>query len=367
MTLHTRPCPCCGDTDEPRHFLHAVRLAPITGVTVINDYDVAQCTLCGCTFATDIPDQRTVSAYYAAADKYTTVSPTDAARHKKTADAIRQTLRPEGAIILDVGAGAGGLAAALAEGPMPLRVTSVNSLDDLTSDDWSRGFDGVILSGVLEHVVDVQPLLRQIRRLLMPTGWLWTEVPDAGGWLMAGPVAAPFQELSSEHITYFTGATLRRTLESAGFQMEGFDQSVIRQTPTQAAAHLTMWARPRDVQDARASIEQYLAASQADLARYIAAAAALPNPCILWGAGTLTRRLWPHLNDKAAFVTDSNPAYYGRTLGDVPIVSPATARALAITNALPVIALTQGAAQAIQADAAALGLTATALLDYVPR
>jgi SAM-dependent methyltransferase len=363
MNPVTRTCPACNDASTPRHLIEHVALEPIIGVTVINSYDVAQCLCCGMIFADRIPDQAAISAYYAKASKYTSVSDSDRKRHQATAEAIRTCLSPrDDARILDVGAGAEGLAAALA----PLHVVSTDTLDHIPGlmASLADPFDGVILSGVLEHVADVQHLLRRIRNLLLPDGWLWIEVPDAGGWPIHGEYSAPFQEFSSEHVNYFTDATLVIALFLAGFQVRACRSGSVHQTPTQSAAHLTMWARPRRVDEARAPVERYLADSTERFQRYVDAAHALPNPCILWGVGTLTRRLWPHLKDKAVLATDHNPAYHGHMIDDICIVAPAEAVRVAADKNIPIIACTQGAAQAIQSHAASLGASATALLDF---
>jgi SAM-dependent methyltransferase len=362
--MSRRPCPCCGDRDEPMHLIHRVELAPITGVTVINDYDVAQCTVCGMCFANGIPDQAAVSAYYAAASKYTSVSPSDAARHADTAHAIGETLRPASdAIILDVGSGAAGLTNAL----KPMRVVSADPAEGTVPELLADGtaFDGAVLSGVLEHVVDVRRLLRKIHNLLKPDGWLWVEVPNAALFHQYS-TGTPLQEFSSEHVNFFTPASLRRTLANAGFAFAEFYVRTVWQTPTQESPTLVMWARALDFAQVRAPLLNYLDVGTAAVARYVAAAQALPSPCILWGAGTLTRRLWPHLEAKALYVTDSNTAYHGAMVNRTAIIPPVDATQYALATKTPIIALTQGSVDAIQDAAKALGVTATALLDYAP-
>lgn len=356
----SRPCPCCGADSDSRIPLYKVELAPIEGVTVINDYDVVQCATCGMCYASGIPHQAIVSTYYAAASKYTAVSASDRKRHENTVAAILYQIDPAiDACILDIGAGAGGLAAAL-RAQRPFSVASVDTLDQVIP----RDFDGAVLSGVLEHVVDVQPFLRRIRQHLKPNGWLWVEVPDAGAWPDYVDHAAPFQEFSSEHVNYFTSVSLMTALHNAGFQVEGHRTDSTEQTPTQRAAHLVMWARPRALQAARAGVEAYVSMSRKRFDRYIAAAQAIPDQCILWGAGTLTRRLWPQLEPRTLFVTDSNPAYHGHQIGNCMIIAPFGAAAVARDRGIPIVACTQGSVDAIQDAAKALGVTALALLDY---
>ena len=66
---------------------------------------------------------------------------------------------------------------------------------------------------VLEHVVDVVGLLLELRRVLVPGGILLATTPANGPLLTRTSRLDPF----SDHVRFFTRATLRAALTEAGF------------------------------------------------------------------------------------------------------------------------------------------------------
>lgn len=66
---------------------------------------------------------------------------------------------------------------------------------------------------VLEHLVDPLPTLRQIADRLSPGGVLNIEVPNA-----TRP-CSPHYMFFRAHVLYFTGLSLRQTLQAAGLQV----------------------------------------------------------------------------------------------------------------------------------------------------
>jgi ubiquinone/menaquinone biosynthesis C-methylase UbiE len=77
-------------------------------------------------------------------------------------------------------------------------------------------FDLVVCAETLEHVRDVQLALSEIRRVLRPGGRLALTTPAASRWafLLRGP-EHPF----SPHLRAFTRRSLRRILDTMGFQV----------------------------------------------------------------------------------------------------------------------------------------------------
>ncbi|MFM8609265.1 MAG: class I SAM-dependent methyltransferase [Burkholderiaceae bacterium] len=73
--------------------------------------------------------------------------------------------------------------------------------------------DLVTMFHVLEHLVDPLPTLRQIADRLSPGGVLYIEVPNA-----TRP-CSPHYMFFRAHVLYFTGLSLRQTLQAAGLQV----------------------------------------------------------------------------------------------------------------------------------------------------
>lgn len=78
-------------------------------------------------------------------------------------------------------------------------------------------FDVAVLSNVLEHSLDPQQMLRDVRRILKPGGQVWISCPNHQSWLRSlfGKYwihwHVPF------HIVHFSSETLESTLMQTGF------------------------------------------------------------------------------------------------------------------------------------------------------
>jgi SAM-dependent methyltransferase len=84
-------------------------------------------------------------------------------------------------------------------------------------------FDAAWLGETLEHVQDGITLLEEIHRVLKPGGRLIGTTPNHGPWqrLGLGLSARAFErhfEPRSDHVRFFTSATLRALLEVCGYE-----------------------------------------------------------------------------------------------------------------------------------------------------
>ncbi len=81
----------------------------------------------------------------------------------------------------------------------------------------TEAFDVVVINHVIEHVLEPQALLREVRRILKNDGLLVIGVPNIGS-IMAGIQGNKWPSLRpEEHIWHFTPATLKRLATDAGF------------------------------------------------------------------------------------------------------------------------------------------------------
>ena len=143
--------------------------------------------------------------------------------------------------VLDVGCGEGAFSAALlAAGARPVAVDVADEplrrlrgrfpdLDDvrrahigeplpLTDDEVDAAWAGE----VIEHVVDVGAFCSELRRVVKPGGRLILTTPDHPRTLLARLAVRPeaFDEHFdpyTDHVRFFSGRTLTRVLEDAGF------------------------------------------------------------------------------------------------------------------------------------------------------
>jgi 2-polyprenyl-3-methyl-5-hydroxy-6-metoxy-1,4-benzoquinol methylase len=147
-----------------------------------------------------------------------------------------------GARVLDLGCGAGEFATALRDaGALPVGVdVAREALRRAAARDpaldlrlWTPGeplpvedaaFDVARAGEVLEHVVDLAPWLSDVRRALRPGGELLVSTPHHGpGRLLALALSrrrfAEHFEPRSDHVRFFSPATLRALLDDLGFDV----------------------------------------------------------------------------------------------------------------------------------------------------
>ena len=324
-------------------------------------YDVVVCERCGFGYADRIPEQSVFDAYYRDMSKYEyqdrggKVTDHDLARFRGIVDTIRPHLPSPDVRLLDVGCSTGQLLALFKESGFPnvfgldpspacadvgrrmfdIRILTGTLADASRIKDNERPFDCIILIGVLEHVRDLKASLEAVRGLLSPDGLVYIEVPDSTGF--AGRPDAPFQEFSTEHVNYFSAASLTNLMNRFGFSVI-LSQKITRHQSqsTIIPAVMAIYGQgkvppePSTAFDAETErgLDEYIKRSRLtdDLIRKtIDGLVANKKPIMIWGVGTHTLRLLETSRlgqaNIVAFV-DSNPRYQGQELAGRPILAP---------------------------------------------
>jgi SAM-dependent methyltransferase len=322
---------------------------------LMEGYDVVVCQDCGGGFADGIPDQEVFDRYYRDMSKYAQtqaagkINATDAERFRQIADLVSPHV-PMEQRIADIGCATGGLLAEFkrrgyqnltgfdpsldcAETARRLYDIEVRQSTVRNLSAVADRFDLVILTGVLEHLADVDSSLKSLIRLLKPGGHLYFEVPDASSY--DAWFSAPFQFFSMEHVNFFSSKSLSNLLARHGFEclfvqrvkrflgpaaVEPAVAGLFRRTERNAAIGFDDETEP--------ALRRYIEISRRTEQRIhdvIARLVERQAPLAVWGAGTHTLRL---LKTSAlpqarlvAFL-DSNSAYQGKQLHGVPIISP---------------------------------------------
>ena len=275
----------------------------------------------------------------------------DAARFRQIADLIAPHVQPHESLV-DVGCANGGLLAEFKQrgfrnllgfDPSATSVTSARRLYGIEVrqatirdlDQVTERFDAAILTGVLEHLCDVDSSLRSVCALLNPGGRIFIAVPDVTryrDWF-----SAPYQFLSMEHVNFFSGQSLANLLARHGFgdvfshPMNCFlgPRAV---EPTIAALFQRPASQPISKleydTETEPALEDYLKLSRELEARISAEIGRLAEariPLLVWGTGTHTLRLLetsPLATANILAFIDSNPRYQGKRLHGRPIIGP---------------------------------------------
>jgi 2-polyprenyl-3-methyl-5-hydroxy-6-metoxy-1,4-benzoquinol methylase len=355
-SLHERTCLVCGS--QYKHVLFHQKFSAMSSGSLLNSYDVVACQHCGLCFADGIPEQDVFDRYYTEMSKYEYTdhagvqSDTDLQRFQEVVDLVAPHVHPTNRL-LDIGCATGGLLAefkrrgfsnlcgvdpspACAEITRRLHTIPATALSISGLDQMNNCFDLLLLTGVLEHLRDVESSMKKIRGCLQPGGLIYIEVPDASHY--DRHFSAPFQFFSMEHINFCSPVSLRNLLAKYGFSCV-FTQRVTRYLSPKAiepaVAGLFRWDLPenlifepqRDV-ETEPALQRYIQQSTALELRIHSKIDALANaghPLAVWGVGTHTLRLLKTSRLLQAHITafiDSNIHYQGKTLEGIPVVSP---------------------------------------------
>jgi 2-polyprenyl-3-methyl-5-hydroxy-6-metoxy-1,4-benzoquinol methylase len=319
-------------------------------------YDVVVCTDCGTGFADGIPSQPDMDRYYSEQSKYTydhaggAESTWDLKRFEATADQIVPHLESFDVRILDVGCATGGLLSVFRKrgyrkvmgiDPSPACAAAASRLHGVTVrvgtlahlGHWVERFDLILMVGVLEHLGDVRAAVNIASRLLSPGGRLYCAVPDVEG--LASSANAPYQQFSIEHVNFFSRNSLKRLMAECGMaEVHTWTWTVEwRENVTEpiVSGLYVPKLNPLSLvfdETTGPALGRYMAFSREGdhrIRNIINSLRRSQEPILVWGAGTLARRLLATTKLSEANITafvDANPNIQGQTLATRPILGP---------------------------------------------
>lgn len=190
-----------------------------------------------------------------------------------------------------------------------------------TPESWEGHFDLVMSYFAFEHIPDPVKSAAHVASLLREGGVFYAIVPDTFGNI------ADF--VVSDHVNHFTDISLTHLLERAGFEDIEVDSSVHR------GAHVVKAVRSKSPTAANTPIDTKIS-TYAAKANEIAAfwngigetisdsEIKAEAPAAIYGSGFYGAFIYSNLThpEKITHFLDKNPFQQGRTLFDVPIVSP---------------------------------------------
>ncbi len=291
---------------------------------------VYACGACGMGFSDDGVTQATLDDYYAEMGKYgdlgvyaegdqgglDTEAPWELARARTLAGFIA-TNAPTDARVMDLGCSTGTLLVLLAERgftalsgiePLPSAVRIARDARNLdVTEGWittivgEGAYDVVVLSHVLEHVLEIHEALDLIHRALAPGGLLVIEVPDSHRFNQY--LHIPYQDFNTEHINHFSPVILSALIEAGGYECVALQEDVAGAGPdhpypvVRGAWRRVDVPRPMNVSEDdraahRAALEAYVDASEEMFLRTDARTIELvgADDFGVWGAGQFTMK-----------------------------------------------------------------------------
>jgi SAM-dependent methyltransferase len=318
-----RPCPICRTSAVD--VLHRQLLQQPEASLLPGEYDVVACPQCGMVYADTPVAQDAYDSYYEEQSKYEDPavatgggsSELDRTRLEQLADRIAERAAPT-ARILDIGCASGGLldvlrrrgfrslhgvdaAPACVEQVRRMGLDATRAvLSQLSSAGIKRPFDVIVVSHVLEHVVDLSGLMASVKKLLAPDGLIYAETPDAARY--ADFPFVPFYFFDSEHINHFDTIRLDALGSAFGFHTQAAGTVELAVGPNVSYPACWVWmrlgtgdkspAKPANSQLA-AAVERYIEdCRRAESFPQLERLAATGTPVIIWGAGSFAQRLF---------------------------------------------------------------------------
>lgn len=384
--IRYRPCPVCGGTECRR--LHDMRFSLPSASPLPEAYTVVACSGCGFVYADTPGSAGSYERYYAEFSHYEDPAIAtgggeqafDRQRLAETASWIAAKVAADSRV-LDIGCGNGGLLLALREQGFS-RLTGMDPSSACVARLQERGFaaihgrlgddplgaeqfDLIILSHVLEHLLDPRSALSSLRKRLAPGGRVYAETPDAARYVEFPSV--PYYYFDSEHINHFDRFALANLARASGFRVELSGSKTLALMGGHAYPAVFSLLSIDDApaalipdSSARDAVAAYIAhsAKASRLSGILLQAVAQKRPIALWGAGSQAQRL---LLDEAmagaqiVAVVDGDRSKQGGIFAGCTIAAPAVGLRDLPGNCLVVIAAALVAEQ-IRAEYHALGL-----------
>lgn len=353
MTLN-RSCPICEASSAEA--LHSMRFALPPESPLPPAYTVVACDTCGFVYADTPGSVSDYARHYSIFSLYENpdatgggTTPKDKERFELMLPLIKRCCRPN-ARILDIGCGNGGLLIALRNagftnvvGMDPssgcvarLQANGIRgvaaTLETLPEDIGS--FDLIILSHVLEHLLEPRRAMLAIRSLLSETGLLYIETPDALRYSTQDFV--PFYFFDSEHINHFEQYAFDNLARICGYSLieAGAKTIPVKGGQRYPAAYALLGkgaatpVRPQHNSLSREHIRGYVHAcsARADGFARMASGIRADRPLALWGAGSFAQRCLGQAwlcNRPIVAVVDNDPKKEGQHMAGCAIRKPA--------------------------------------------
>ncbi len=398
QVVSRRRCPACGGNGGGSLVANIALRTP-DHHPLGSGYQVACCFACGCGFA-NIPDQTSYyERYYASLAKYANEALIERLSQKsgrpdsdlepawvsgKADSSARRILDLTPRLnsrVLDVGCSTGSLLAALGRlgyselhgvDPSAESVYRANARAGVNAEVGTFSsipagigtFDLICVTGVFEHLWDVDAAMKALLPLLRADGVIYVEVPDARRYL--DPYISPYEDFSTEHINHFSSTCLRwlasrfglKTISEVSCEVPLFEEvltSCVAVAWTRASSLKNLEQRDNDLERELIAFAEKSLNDLTVVSKKLELALSASSEYILWGIGDSALKLLalPVLSSRQVeLFVDGNPSRWGFRFDGAPVVAPSSIS----SGRTPIIAGSFIRADSIVEAASRLGL-----------
>jgi SAM-dependent methyltransferase len=356
--MRYRACPICGSKDV--EILCNLKFKLLEAVDLPDNYDLVICNECEFVYADSSATQEQYDVFYRDHSVYENgASVSDKAKYKAIfeglikldkRDCLLEAFVANGVKmrkklnktdrILEIGFANGELLIMLKnEGynvygldPSKFCVDELNARG-ITAFQGSIGnhsvtekFDFIILSHVMEHILDVDSAMKSIRHLLADGGSVYIETPDMEQYNENN--VTPFKYIDIEHINHFGTYSLVNLVESYGFKVMdcGSNKWPIGDNSFYPACWILAFLTKAIGSDkCRESIKSYVKHYINKTYHEIEELIRTQEEIIVWGTGSFTQRLYmqTHLDRcNIRIFVDNNKNKWGNDFAGKKIIDP---------------------------------------------
>jgi len=370
-----RTCPLCGKTSAKLY--KAMKLADFDGENPLCDFSVVGCE-CGFIFNDLAASRKDIENFYNKNELYPSEmgvgsggsSVLDKERYKEAVDFIAPFLpRGKQSVLADVGCAKGGFLRYLKDnGFTDLRAVDLNPsmIVSIVNEIGIQGNQGsadalgmphgsadvLVYSNILEHLFELDPVVREAKRVISKTGIVVVEVPDASRYVKSR-IADFYWFSQCEHINHFDANSLQRLLGKHGFSLLAIESSFMRlgvEATMPVIRAIFALGNNKQIFEITSGENKALAAyiDQEEKSLFghrlqIKSLKESRTPVYIWGRGLELQCLYSEGGLRDCFIQciiDKNPVKQGPTIDGLTVASPAclenadAGTAVAITSAL---------------------------------
>lgn len=300
------------------------------------------CESCNFCFEQNISEQCSYDDYYRSAAAHSNKHQADSQKtaHQVKVDYICKALESKDVSVLDVGCATGGILKELDKrGFTNLHGIEISnkcvevfsqsphitvSCQNIFTVDYKIKYDLVILSDIMEHLVDIRLAVRCVSKLLKSNGFVFVSVPDTARF--AGSSEVPLIQFSHEHINYFSLHALSKLFAQEGMYLQFANICDLYIGGQQKEPNIFAIFQSSRL---GTQVVDYVDSSQRELEQIVKKIEGelLPDEkAILWGAGTLSKILLSVFpKDRILYLVDANKDHIGKTVYGLPVKSESEA------------------------------------------